>query len=218
MKVTVKSYTPLNVIKDAIRTCWDSSEKSDDLGPKDLELIERVGLKYKHSSTLEHCVFNFYIEGISRLCLQELARHRIASYSVKSTRYTLKELKNEAYFLQEYDLETQHCKPQISEIYERASKYIVFNGNNKIDMASVAALDNLITLLNSGFSIDDIKYALPECYKTNVFFSINARSLRNFFELRNSKSAHFEIRSLAKEIYNQLPEEFKFLFSDLFNN
>ena len=57
-------------------------------GPKDRELIDRVGNKHKHSSTLEHLVYTFDIEGVSRALLQELARHRMASLSVKSTRCT----------------------------------------------------------------------------------------------------------------------------------
>ena len=93
MKVTLLHSTPLNVCSHAIRTCWQSFDKSDDGGEKDLALIDRVGNKYKHASTLEHIHYNFFIQGISRALLQELARHRMASLSVKSTRYTLKELK-----------------------------------------------------------------------------------------------------------------------------
>ena len=94
MEVTLMHNTPLDICAYAIRTCWQSFDKSDEGGEKDKALIDRVGNKYKHSSTLEHLVYTFYIKGISRALLQELARHRVASLSVKSTRYTLKELKN----------------------------------------------------------------------------------------------------------------------------
>ncbi|MFU8837906.1 MAG: FAD-dependent thymidylate synthase, partial [Thiohalomonadaceae bacterium] len=91
--VTLMHHTPLPVCSHAVRTCWQSFDRSDNGGEKDRELIDKVGNKFKHASTLEHLVYTFYIEGISRALLQELARHRIASLSVKSTRYTLKELK-----------------------------------------------------------------------------------------------------------------------------
>ncbi|MBD3839454.1 MAG: FAD-dependent thymidylate synthase, partial [Epsilonproteobacteria bacterium] len=94
MNVTLLQHTPLEITAHAIRTCWQSFDKSDHGGQKDKELIDRVGNKFKHASTLEHLYFTFYIQGVSRALLQELARHRIASLSVKSTRYTLKELKN----------------------------------------------------------------------------------------------------------------------------
>ncbi|WP_192866388.1 FAD-dependent thymidylate synthase, partial [Campylobacter jejuni] len=95
MQITLLFHTPLSVCSHATRTCWQSFEKGDCGGEKDKELIDRVGNKFKHASTLEHLNYTFYIQGISRACLQEVARHRHTSPSVKSTRYTLKELRNE---------------------------------------------------------------------------------------------------------------------------
>ena len=204
-KVKLLSYTPLEVINTAIRTCWDSHDKSDNLGEKDLDLIKRVILQNKHESCGEHCVFNFFIQGISRLNLMELTRHRLASYSVKSTRYTLKELRNES----EFTIKDK----------ERASKYINLTDNNNVDECSIQALENVRRLVNNAVNYnvtqDLIKYALPECYKTDLTFSINVRSLRNLLKLRTSKTAHFEIRNLAYKLYEALPEEFKFLFKDV---
>lgn len=204
-KVKLLSYTPLEVINTAIRTCWNSHDKSDNLGEKDLDLMKRVLLQYRHDSCGEHCVFNFFIQGISRLNLMELTRHRLASYSVKSTRYTLKELRNEG----EFTIKDK----------ERASKYINLTDNNNVDECSIQALENVRRLVNNAVNYnvtqDLIKYALPECYKTDLTFSINVRSLRNLLKLRTSKTAHFEIRNLAFKLYEALPEEFKFLFKDV---
>ncbi|MDY0195935.1 MAG: FAD-dependent thymidylate synthase [Sulfurovaceae bacterium] len=194
MKITLLHHTPLNICAHAIRTCWQSFDKSDDGGDKDLALIDRVGNKFKHASTLEHITYNFYIQGISRALLQELARHRMASLSVKSTRYTLKELKE--------------CD---AIEYE---KFLVFTGNEIIDSASKAALDNLQKVLKEGISNDIAKYCLPESYKTELTWTVNARSLQNFLHLRTSKDALWEIRNLANAIYEALPEEHKYLFEE----
>jgi len=128
MKVTLMHNTPLDVCAHAIRTCWQSFDKSDEGGEKDKALIDRVGNKYKHASTLEHLVYTFFIQGISRALLQELARHRMASLSVKSTRYTLKELKN--------------IEPFEEDDFEGVSKFIVLTGNEDVDSASIKALNN----------------------------------------------------------------------------
>jgi len=200
MKVTLHHHTPLVICSDAIRTCWQSFDKSDNGGEKDKELIDRVGNKFKHASTLEHLVYSFYISGISRALLQELARHRIASLSVKSTRYTLKELKNEESF-------------SVSEI-ERASKYLVMTDNDMVNEMSIIALENLRTILKSGVSNDKAKYCLPESYKTELTWTINARSLQNFIGLRSDKAALWEIRDLANLLYQTLPTEHQYLFSD----
>lgn len=199
MKVTLQQHTSLTVCASAIRTCWQSFDKSDDGGEKDKDLIDRVGNKFKHASTLEHLVYTFYIQEISRALLQELARHRMASLSVKSTRYTLKELKNEEVFTEE-DI-------------ARASKYLVLTDVAIVDKMSIKALENLRQVLLANISNDKAKYCLPESYKTELTWTINARSLQNFLSLRSDKSALWEIQNLAHALYDALPDEHRYLFS-----
>jgi thymidylate synthase (FAD) len=189
----------LEVCAHAIRTCWQSFDKSDEGGEKDRALIDRVGNKYKHASTLEHLVYTFYIRGISRALLQELARHRIASLSVKSTRYTLKELKE--------------TTPFAEDDYLSASQFIVLTGNHAVDTASIKALNNLQEILQSGISNDIAKFCLPESYKTELTWTINARSLQNFITLRSNKSALWEIQDLAQKLYLALPDDHQYLFT-----
>jgi thymidylate synthase ThyX len=46
--------------------------------------------------------------------------------------------------------------------------------------------------------------------------TINARSLRNFFDLRAKHDADFEIREVAKRMYQLIKEEnLSFLFEDI---
>lgn len=235
MTVELLRHTPLWVCSDAIRTCWQSQDKSDttddmrkdylieygyeenyegdmepevsvypnevECGEQDIKLINRVALQFKHQSTMEHLVYNFSIKGISRACLQELARHRIASLSVKSTRYTLKELKNEEPF-----------NPNNPEDRERACNYLISINEEVVDTASILALENLRKILVLGISNDKAKYCLPEAYKTDLAWTINARALSNFIHLRSAKAALPEIRELAKRIYDIIPISHQFLF------
>lgn len=200
MTITLMHHTPLETCAHAIRTCWQSFDNSDEGGEKDKALIDRVGNKYKHASTLEHLVYTFYIQGVSRALLQELARHRMASLSVKSTRYTLKELKN--------------CEPFVEDDFESAKKFIVLTQNPMVDSASIKALNNLQEILKSGVSNDIAKFCLPESYKTELTWTINARSLQNFITLRSNKSALWEIRLMANTLFNNLPQEHQYLFED----
>lgn len=241
MKVTLLNSTPLWIASKAIRTCWQSQEKSDTIftclndeeqtndececgehdafimGDTDLALIDRIGNKNKHASTLEHITYNFYIEGVSRALLQELARHRIASLSVKSTRYTLKELKEEAPFVVSpvdiKNINVAHTLYEL-EVGKRAGKYLVYTGVELVDWFSVNALENLRQILEAGISNDRAKYCLPESYKTDLSWSINMRSLQNFISLRSDKAALWEIRELATAVHDALPEDHKYLFVD----
>ncbi|WP_104695234.1 FAD-dependent thymidylate synthase [Helicobacter salomonis] len=202
MQVTLKHATPLHCCYEAIRTCYQSFAYSDGGGRKDLELIDRVANKYRHNSTLEHLFYNFEIKDISRACLQELARHRMASFSVKSSRYTLSELKQEESFL-----------PLYEENLTRAQKFLVFTGVEAVDKASVQALENLRLLISSHVKNDYAKFAMPESYKTSLAFSVNARSLQNFLSLRTDSKALWEIRQLAFALYKALPQDHQYLFS-----
>ena len=98
MNVKLLNFTPLEIADIAICKCYGNEPHSDKEKVK--ARINRVANVSKHASTIEHLSYSFDIDGISRACLQELARHRIASYTVKSSRYVLsKELKNEEPFI-----------------------------------------------------------------------------------------------------------------------
>lgn len=223
MNITLMQHSSLEVCAHAIRTCWQSFDKSDEGGEKDKDLIHRVGNKFKHASTLEHLTYTFYIAGVSRALLQELARHRLASPSVKSTRYTLKELKSEESFTNGMSMiELKEKYTNSSEVYAdthmvRASEYLVFTNILGVDFASVVALENLRLMLLDGVANDKAKYCLPESYKTELTWTINARSLQNFINLRSSNAALWEIRDLALKLYDKLPEEHQYLFNDCIN-
>ncbi len=215
-KPTVKLLhnTPIEIADQAIGQCWG---KGCFTGDKLKERMDRVANKFKHASTIEHVSYNFHISDVSRALLQELARHRVSSFSVKSTRYTLKELKDEKpLIIYEHGIVFKEDELTEANYYvTQAKKYLVFTGDEDVDLSSVIALENLRKLLNKNISNDFAKFALPESYKTELVWTINARSLQNFLKLRTDKSALWEIRNLAFEIFEQLPEEHKFLFESL---
>jgi len=211
INVKLDHYTPLYIAGDAIRTAWQSQGLSDsigeEVGPKDKALIHKVGNKFRHASTLEHISYNFDIKGVSRALLQELARHRISSFTVKSSRYTLKELKDEFVFgFQAPDYTT----PDL----DRASKYIVLTGNKNVDVYSMMALENLRELVQEGIKNDVVKYCMPESYRTSLKWTVNMRSLQNFLSLRTDKGALREIRILAHKVFDALPEDHKYMLEE----
>jgi len=193
-KVELLHHTPLAVSDQAIGQCWGKGTMT---GDKLVQRMERVANKFKHASTIEHMSYNFHISNISRALLQELARHRISSFSVKSSRYTLKELKDD---------------PITDNPKEWADKYVVFTDDEDVNNAIIESLDKLQQVIAKGVSNDVTKYCMPEAYKTELVWTVNARSLQNFLSLRTDKSALKEIQLLAHEIFNQLPENHRFLF------
>ena len=87
MEVKLISNTPLEIADIAICKCYGNEPHSD--VEKVKARINRVANVSKHASTIEHLSYSFDIDGVSRACLQEICRHRVSSYTVKSSRYTL---------------------------------------------------------------------------------------------------------------------------------
>ena len=207
MKVELLNYTPLEVADNAIGKCYDKGCHTDI--DKMTKRIDNVANVKKHASTIEHLSYNLDITGVSRALLQELARHRIASYSVKSTRYTLKELKDEV-----FDFDPLKAVAYTKEQINQCEKYIVFTSDEAVNSASIMSLWMLQQIIKSGVANDKAKYCMPESYKTSLVMTINARSLQNFISLRSSKHALREIQDLAKAIYTVIPKDHKFLFKN----
>lgn len=154
-----------------------------------------------HESVIEHISLSFKIEGISRACLQELVRHRIASYSVKSTRWTLKEL----------------LKENVAENPRALERFIVdWNTFTPEQRTAIwQTIKHICEMLKQGLPNDVAKMLLPECFATNLVMTINLRSFRNFLKLRTSPRAHYEIRNLAWAMYDELPLGLRELVKDV---
>lgn len=207
-KISLLHATPLWICAVAIRTCYDMVDKSDNGGEKDRALIYKVGNKNKHSSTLEHLNYTFHIEDVSRAYLQENSRHRHASPSVKSSRFTLKELNDERPFIKKSWLGKDKY------FLSRASKYIVLTDDNDVNEMSIIALDNLRILIARKKKNDKAKYSMPDAYKTKLTWTINARALQNLFSLRATAGVLWEFQNIALELFRQLPNDHKYLFEE----
>ena len=191
MIIKLLNSPSLDIVIRATRTCYDSKS----IGPEaDKELIKSI-IKRGHTSVIEHAVYSFYISGISRACLQQLVRHRIGSFSVQSTRYTLRKKLKYA--------------DDWTEIYVRT-------GHPEIDGLLKKNFEDLQLLVSKEVKNDILKYLISESLKTELIWTVNARSLRNFLKLRLDKKAHTEIRSLALMILAILSEEdTSILFEDI---
>lgn len=131
-----------------------------------------------HDSVLEHVSFTFRVEGISRVTLAQLTRHRIASFSVESQRYV-------------NQLDTRVVLPPSIAQCEDEKAVILFK---TVDEACKHAYDYLVAI---GIPQEDARYILPEGMQTNLIVTMNVRELRHFFTLRCCNRAQWEIRTLA---------------------
>ncbi|AAK40656.1 FAD-dependent thymidylate synthase [Saccharolobus solfataricus] len=173
------------------RKGWDYHEK--DMTDDEIETWIRDAILHGYWSVLEHSVYTFSIEEISRVASHQLVRHRIASYTQMSHRF--------AKPIDEY------YKPIIPPSAKKRSKELV-------EKAYKEAYDNYYTLLESGVPEEDARYVLPNGVNTNIVVTMNARELYNFFSLRLCSRAQWEIRAIAwkmlEEVKKVHPRLFKY--------
>lgn len=150
-------------------------------------------IKLGHESVLEHIVFQFWIS-MSRVASHQQVRHRMASYTQMSLR-------------QERNLTTDAfvVPPQIKE--EDLEEWLR-------DIQST--IDSYRKWLDKGYDVDVARRRLTQDARTDMVMTINARSLRNFFDLRAKHDADFEIHEVAKKMYTLIKKEgLSFLFEDI---
>ena len=61
-------------------------------------------------------------------------------------------------------------------------------------------------------AIEDARYVFPNACETKIVFTMNARSLLHFFELRCCNRAQWEIRAMALEMVKICKEIYPILF------
>ena len=184
MRVKLLWYTPnaeFNVAL-AMRRCYSArpiEELEKELLAKpgyEKDLIAKA-IRDKTFDVIEHAVFMFEIEGISRICSHQLVRHRIASYDQESQRFSAVEKED---FVVPNSI---RGNPEALKIYE------------DVLMSSVEAFKKMKEL---EVPKEDARFVLPQSIGTKLVITANARSLMHFFWQRTASQAQWEIRELAE--------------------
>ena len=171
MNVTLIRYTP-----EPDKLCGEAAAICTGYTGDPLKAL-RGALDSGHESVAEHVSFTFRVEGVSRVLLAQLTRHRVASYSVQSQRYCGADL----------DIvvpDSMECPELVHEIVDvrRAVKKLY---NKAISL---------------GTPQEDARYFTLQGGVTSLIVTMNARELRHFFSLRCCNRAQWEIRELARQM------------------
>ena len=191
LKVFLLRHTPApeETIALAAKLCYSKStisELKDRISQKDQsEFIQKL-MDMGHESVLEHVSFTFGVEGISRVLLAQLTRHRIASFSVQSQRYV------------SYENGFGYIIPDsITALGEEA----VNRFREQMDTMEKWYTDWQRLLGKGEKSNEDARFVLPNACETRIILTMNVRELRHFFSLRMCNRAQWEIRKMAEEMF-----------------
>ena len=221
-KVYLLAHTPNpeHTVAAAAKLCYSSSTISElnnnltvEKAASFVEMLSEIG----HESPIEHAIFTFGIEGVSRSLLAQITRHRMASFSVKSQRYV-----REGAF--EYI-----TPPEIEAVPEALALYkeIMAEDQKRYDrLAEILKEKHIKTFITEGKdektatrlaekkAIEDARFVLPNSCETQMVMTMNARSLHNFFRHRCCARAQWEIQDVANQMLKLVSEVAPNLFKN----
>lgn len=174
----IKPAEILAKIERCGRVCYQSQPKDDP------ESFVRMLIKRGHESVIEHVSLTFHII-CDRAIMAELTRHRLASYSIESTRY-VKYDEIEVIGLTPYN---NHWGMHAEKFYQWAVEH--------------------------GTPPEEARSVLPLCLKSELYMTANLREWRHILKLRTSNHAHPQMLFVAGQILNILRDKLPVIVEDI---
>lgn len=170
VKLIAHTPNPEKLLAESFAKCYQSTPK-----------IETVIKFIKHQSVLEHVSFTFDIT-CSRLTHTQIVRHRLASYTSQSHRYT--EMTED---------DTHFYIP--SEVRDLPDELI----NEWVDDCE-HSYQTYRKWRERGISRESSRYLINDGVAIHFRMTINLRSLMNLLTLRLNNHAQEEVKTIANEM------------------
>jgi thymidylate synthase (FAD) len=198
MKVVLLRHTedPDRVCAAAAASCYSgdgASQLHEGLSDKKVGRLLKHTVGKGHHSVVEHAVFTFSIEGVSRALTHQLVRHRIASYSQQSQRYV------------RFEEPTYVTPPEVEKRQDAKEAF---------DATVKATWEAYRLMVEEGVPEEDARFILPNAATTNITVTMNARELIHFFRLRCCLRAQWEIRRVAQRMLDECKRVAPVIFAE----
>jgi len=192
MKTKIITYTPENIIGESAKICYASKLIED--GGKDI--TNQLVHGYGHLAVLRFAFVVVDIKNISRACSDQVVRSKHLDFLVQSMRYVSA---NKMQFIMPEGLDPNQ-QELMKESWDQAIKTYEELINNKVKK-------------------EDARAVLPMNTSTNMRVSGNLQAWMDFFKLRLTSHAQYEIRELAKDLYSKFAQLYPQVFTEkLYDN
>jgi len=166
IKLITHTQNPEQILQDSYSKCYQQPIN-----------FEKMIQFLKHESVLEHIVYTFDVK-CSRITHLQWVRHRIASYTSQSHRYT-EPLEEDLYYFIPLAVRNNPTDT-IEWIDDMIAQYKVYKKWRK-----------------KGYKKEDARYHITDSCAINFQVTMNLRSIINFLALRTDKHAQEEIMGEA---------------------
>jgi len=193
--VKLLAYTPepTRVMALAARLCYTQGMTIEELNDKLTdERCEKLVIKIlgnQHHSVMEHAVFTFGVEDVSRNFSHQMVRHRNTSYEQQSLHYTLAP--------QGFDM----SRPSAMNEYQK----------DRWDYARNQAWNAYKDLVATGIPREEARHILPSGIETKLVMTANVRQWMHFIKIRACIVNCHEITVVAHKIKDALLEHMPYL-------
>lgn len=158
--------------------------------PSSVQFVRKL-IKRGHESVLEHVALTFHII-CDRAVMAELTRHRLASFSIESTRYV------------KYDALNVIQPPLPTDDAIVGFRYAMREAENNYKM-----------FIKNGERPEIARAALPLCLKAELYMTANLREWRHILKLRTAPAAHPQMRVVLGQILDIFRENLPVIVEDI---
>jgi thymidylate synthase (FAD) len=176
-----------------------NKKRSTEVGVSEAKLINYL-MKNRHGSPFEHSYFTFYVKA-PIFVVREWQRHRIGSFNEMSGRYV--EFDPEFYIPTTWRVPAATNKqgsvvPKSDDPAWDAMWQL--EESTSYEDSIQDSYERYQYLLQTGVAKEMARMVLPLSLYTEFFWTVNARSLMNFLNLRTGENAQWEIRQYADAV------------------
>ena len=173
------------------RTAYQSAKNiTDDSAEKFIRNLIKRG----HESVLEHFSATFKII-CDRGVMAELTRHRLASFTIESTRFN------------------DYSKGELTFIRPNWQEQTFLYRAWKESM--IQSKEKYLAMRQSGAKPEQARAILPNSLKTEIIMTANLREWRTILKLRTAKDAHPQMRQVAEMILDALKKKLPVIFENI---
>jgi thymidylate synthase (FAD) len=167
-------------------------------------------LRNGHESVLEHAVWSLLLTGVSRAFTHQLVRHRVGfGFSQLSQQY---HDETDAVFVPPVEIERDRTAfvewATAMQSVRKSYRHLVQRLNEQTADGHLSPRERKRAIRSAARSI------LPNCIETKIAFTVNARALRHFLDVRGSIVGDLEMRRVCAAILSVMKTEAPLLFAD----
>lgn len=182
------------------RTCYKSESQ---ITPESAKKMIAKLLELGHESVIEH--FSVTAQLVCDVgAYKDLTRHRIASFSIESTRYcnySKGRFGNELAVIEPVNI------PKGSKEYDVWLDTMNYIEQNYMKMSEI-----------EGTRTDQLRMLLPHSTAATVTMTANMREWRHIFSLRCANAAHPSVQQVMKMLLTQFHSAIPVLFDDIYES